>query len=347
MRLLLVYPGASFSTIDVAHGYHSAFSKVEGLELFSFQFEKYLAYNSYAQKFLMGKDYDQNEAIKSAAKDILVRILECRPDQVLFISGIAFPAFVWEYVRQLQNDLKHPFKTSVFLTEAPYVTAWEKGILERVQCAFVTDSGILDEYREVNKRLFYVKHAYDPEIHFRSKDVERDVDCFMVGTGYPERQRIMNEVSWEGIDLHLFGNWMYMQSDNSLQRYLKGMLLENSKTADYYRRSKIALNIFRTVMWPDANPKFIEPSLAKSLSPRVYEAMACGSMLLTDWREELDSFPKDSYALWGSAGELEEKMRYYLSHSEERERIAENGYNWIQGETFEKRSKEILVHLGE
>lgn len=346
MNLLLCYPGAVFSTFDVARGYHSAFSKIEGVELRSFQYEKYLTYHTYAQKFLFAKQYKPEEAMHSAAMDVRGRVIDTDCDWLLAISGIGFPVFVWTELRRLREKLKHPFKVAVLLTESPYVEEWEKGILERIDVAFTTDYGILHDYQEVNPNLFYIKHAYDPAVHhLPSPQAARDVDVFMVGTGFPERQRLLDSVSWDGIDLHLYGNWMYMQSDSPLQRLVRGQMLENSKTAEMYRRSKIALNIFRTVQWPDSEPKFIEPSKAKSISPRCYEALACGAMLLTDWREELDTWPKDAYVVWGDAQDLEDKMRYYLAHDAERQAIADKGHQFVQGETFAKRAKEIMQHL--
>lgn len=345
MRLLLVYPGALYSTIDVARGYHRAFKRIEGLKLYSFQYEKYLTYHDFALKFIMGKDYDPNKTIEEASKHIALRILECEPDWVLFISGIAFPTFAWQFLRdKVCAKLRNPPKIAVLFTEAPYIADWETGILERIQQGFTTDYGVLETYRKVNPNLDYIKHAYDPEVHFRD-DTKRN-GMFFVGTGFPERQRLLEQIDWTGIDLQLWGNWMYMGT-SQLAKYLKGTNLDNVDTAQKYRECKIALNIFRTVQWPTDDPKFIEPSSAKSLSPRCYEAMACGAMLLTDWREELETLPKDSYVLWGDARDLEEKMRYYLSHDEERERIAEKGYQAIQGETFDKRATQILKTLGE
>ncbi len=346
MRLLLVYPGPLYSTIDLARGFHKAFQKIEDVKLFSFQFEKSLTYHDFAQKFIFAKNFNPETVTISASEDILIRILKCRPDWVLFISGLAFPATTWEYVKQLQGDLKRPFKTAVFLTESPYVTDWEKGILERVDAAFTTDYGILDEYKQVNPNLFYIRHAHDQEIHHGTGHPRKN-EVFFVGTGFPERQRLLEEVDWSGIDLQLYGNWMYMTDKSPLFPYLKGENLQNVEAAEKYRNAKIALNIFRTVQWPDDNPKFIEPSRAKSLSPRIYEAMACGSLLFTDWREELDTLPIDSYVLWGDAKDLEEKVRYYLSHDAEREGRALAGQKAVEGHTFDARAREILERLKE
>jgi hypothetical protein len=344
MRLLLVFPGALYSTIDVAQGYGRAFKRMADIKLFTMMYHKNLTYHDYAQKLMFGKDFNQDDVVRAASKDLLVRILECRPDWVLFVSGIAFPTFVWDYVKQLQADLKRPFKTAVLLTESPYVEEWEKGILERVDCAFTMDYGIIDDYKQINPNIFYVRHAYDPEIQYPGSG--RPINMFFVGTGFPERQRLLEGVDWTDIGLELYGNWMY-NTNSKLTPFLRGENLENVLVADKYRESKLSLNIFRTVQWPDESPKFIEPNKGKSLSPRCYEAMACGSVLFTDWREELETLPSDSYALWGGSQELEEKARWLLAHDEERNRIAENGVRAVEGQTFDARALEVLEKLKE
>lgn len=346
MRILLVYPGALFSTLDVANGYFNAFKQMPDVKLFTFQFHKYLIYHDIAQQAIFKEEYNKDKVMEAASKDLIIRILECRPDWVVFISGLAFPTFVWDFVSTLQGDLKNKFSTSVLLTESPYVEEWEKGILARVDVAFTTDYGILDEYRQVNTNLYYLRHCYDPSVHYWAGQ-PKDIGLFFVGTGFPERQRLLEDADWSGVDLRLFGNWMYLTAESSLQPYLKGENLANAETAEKYRASKMALNIFRTVQWPDDNPKFIEPSRAKSLSPRCYEAMACNSVLFTDWREELDDFPKDSYVLWGDAKELEAKAKWFLSHDSERERIAAKGMDVVKPHTFDQRARELLNHLKE
>ncbi len=346
MKILLVAPGAMYSTLDVFNGYFNAFKRNPEVQIYTEQFHKTLAWHDMAAKLFFGKDYKQELVMKKASEDIVMTIFKRRPDWVIFVSGIAFPTTVWEYTKQLQEEWKYKFKTAVLFTESPYCEEWEKGILERVDAAFMTDKGIIEDYRKINPNTHYLRHAYDSSIHYRSSQPPTH-DLFMVATGFPERQRLLESVDWTGIDLQLYGNWMYLKPDSPLFPYWKGENLPNAETANRYRDSKIALNIFRTVEWPDAQPKFIEPSKAKSLSPRCYEALACGSLLLTDWREELDTLPADSCVLWGSAEELKDKVDYYLHHEEERRRIAEAGYNAIQGNTFDARAIELLEHLKE
>ena len=60
---------------------------------------------------------------------------------------------------------------------------------------------------------------------------------------------------------------------------------------------------------------------------RIYEATGCGALLLTDTAPGLERLlvPGREIETWSTLGELEEKVRHYLAHPEEREAIARAG----------------------
>jgi spore maturation protein CgeB len=56
-----------------------------------------------------------------------------------------------------------------------------------------------------------------------------------------------------------------------------------SDTAARYRQTKIVLNVFREQHhYNEANV------VATSLNPRVYEALACGALVVSEWRPEAE-----------------------------------------------------------
>lgn len=60
---------------------------------------------------------------------------------------------------------------------------------------------------------------------------------------------------------------------------------------------------------------------------RVFDVMAAGGFLLTNYQEEIEEqfIPGEDLAVYHNLDELEELTAYYLEHEEERERIAKNG----------------------
>ena len=94
-----------------------------------------------------------------------------------------------------------------------------------------------------------------------------------------------------------------------------------------YQKSKINLNITLHCIETGA-------------SQRVLDVMAAGGFLLSNYQEELEEMfvPGEEIVLYHDEQELEELITYYLTHDEERERIARKGqekvlreYNYQRG----------------
>lgn len=99
--------------------------------------------------------------------------------------------------------------------------------------------------------------------------------------------------------------------------------------AQIYGQSKIVFNI----------------SMLDDINMRTFEAMASGSMLLTNWIPTIEDLFEDGkhLALYRSPEEMVEKARYYIEHDEEREKIAAAGYAEVMAKhTFRHRLDVML-----
>jgi len=116
-----------------------------------------------------------------------------------------------------------------------------------------------------------------------------------VGRFHPYRRWVLQQVQAAGLPLEM----------------LRGRLAE---TADIYADSQITLNI----------------SLNGDLNLRVFEALAAGGFLLTDELGEGSGLrrlfePGRHLDTWRNPGELVEKIRHYLAHPGEAQRIRQAG----------------------
>jgi spore maturation protein CgeB len=85
-------------------------------------------------------------------------------------------------------------------------------------------------------------------------------------------------------------------------------------------------------------------------SPKVYEALACRSFVLVDRQLDVFSLFEDDRHLVGfdDVTDLKKKIRYYLKHPEERERISDAGCKAVlEGHTYRHRISEMLSILKE
>lgn len=76
------------------------------------------------------------------------------------------------------------------------------------------------------------------------------------------------------------------------------------------------------------------PTASKYQSVRDYKILAAGGFLLTKYCDWIgDWFPTTGssrgMAFYTNVGDMVDMIRYWLAHDEERERVAQNGYNWV------------------
>lgn len=99
-----------------------------------------------------------------------------------------------------------------------------------------------------------------------------------------------------------------------------------------YRFSKINLN-------------FTLPSIETGVPMRIFNIMSYGGFVLSNYQKDIESIftiGKD-LVVFHDLGELKELTAYYLSHEEERQEIARNGYERVKLHcTYEIRLQEIL-----
>jgi glycosyltransferase involved in cell wall biosynthesis len=109
--------------------------------------------------------------------------------------------------------------------------------------------------------------------------------------------------------------------------YYGQQLFENA--ARKFAESKIVFNI----------------AMTDDINMRNFEAMATGSFLLTNWIPTIEELFEDGkhLVLYRSLDEMVDKAKYYLAHDEERERIAQAGYEEVmKNHTIQNRVDRIL-----
>ena len=149
----------------------------------------------------------------------------------------------------------------------------------------------------------------DPREYWRGVGHQRDIDVSFVGSvdptdqRWPMRQEYTSYLRANGINMVVAGGQ-------------RGARLEVDEMNRLFNRSKITLNFSR-----DAGG-------LTNLKSRVFEATACGAMLLEDWDTETAELFRDGeeFIIFRSKEDLLDKVLYYLRHDAERLQIAENGY---------------------
>lgn len=117
-----------------------------------------------------------------------------------------------------------------------------------------------------------------------------------------------------------------LYSGSALPLSLQGLRIKEKGFADYetempyiFHNSKINLNV---------TSKTIETGIPL----RVFDILSCGGFCLTNYQPEIDRYFVDGedLVMYSSMEDLLMKAAYYLEHDEEREQIAQNGYEKLK-----------------
>lgn len=238
---------------------------------------------------------------------LIERIDELRPDYIVLII---YKQFGQDPAVMLENTMK-----VIQMMGVPVITIWgdleaqqQRDILATVApyCSKVIGTAS----KEVVEGLGYT-YAHvpkDPRVFSLGTGV-RDIDVVFSGSyglGREERQETLQ---------HLLDNEVKLVVGGSEGR-------DHFSTEEYanrYKRAKLALS-------------FSKAHGINVVNARPFEVLNCGAMLLEQDSPELAKLytPYVDYVPWTTNDDLLQKVRYYLTHEEERLLIAHNGYQKTQ-----------------
>ncbi|MCR5208593.1 MAG: DUF3880 domain-containing protein [Lachnospiraceae bacterium] len=108
----------------------------------------------------------------------------------------------------------------------------------------------------------------------------------------------------------------------------------NRGNIDYYREFPKAVKAAKV------NMNISLKSIHSGIPLRVMDIMACGGFVLSNYQADLpeEFVPGEDFVYYENAKDAAEKAAYYVSHDEEREEIALNGYRKVkEAHTFKRK----------
>jgi spore maturation protein CgeB len=197
--------------------------------------------------------------------------------------------------------------------------------------------------RELGARgVFYIAKGYDPHTHrpmalSPEEQVQWGAQVGFVGGYEEQRYRAIRSIAEAGVDVTVRGpNWQSVV--RRVQRNLE--VRPGWVYLDNYTRSICATWI---------NLCFLRKSVGDLHTARSIEIPACRAFMLaerTDEHRALFVEGKEAEFFDGEQ-ELIDKIRYYLHHEEERQRIAANGYERCihSGYSYAERLRPVLDYV--
>jgi spore maturation protein CgeB len=208
-------------------------------------------------------------------------------------------------------------------------------------------------FRNVIYSPFACNHLF-----YRKKELPKLYDVTFVGQYHPYREWYITYLKRAGIEVHVWG------------RGWPSEVLPLHEMVDVFNQSRINLNLSNSISW-DAR-YLVTPlrplksslrvwggiiravsqsdmKIVEQIKGRHFEINACGGFQLSYYVEGLERCYQigSEIALYADPKDLVQKVRYYLRHDDERQSVAQNGYErTLKDHTMDQRLREILDHVG-
>ena len=243
---------------------------------------------------------------------------------------------------------------SVSYRLAPYFSAVATGY-----------SGAVPKYRALGVPIAINSHFGVDVARCKKTGEAKNIDVSFVGTWNPQRGKIVDALRGAGITVEAYGKgWssgglshddmvsVFSRSKISLSLNQKSFYVSPRSVARlFFCRASLGesgwrikpdfLNFFANLReWWQKNILFVKG--------RHFEIPACGTMQISEDGDVLTKCyePEKEIIIYSGMDDLIRKLKYYLAHDDERETIAQAGYERTMREhTFEKNMEDIFAKI--
>jgi hypothetical protein len=249
-----------------------------------------------------------------------LKVEQFQPDLIFVVHG---RRFVQKWGSRFSR-----YRTAVWLVDEPYEvddTARWSGAFQTV---FVNDPTTLSRH----KNAHYLPVCFDPHLH-RDGGLPRVYQAGFIG-GYNEtRERWLGEMAGAGLLSYVVGGpW----KSPALRRLAPATNVPPERTTELYQQTHVVLNVFR-----DIHHFNREQISARSMNPRIYEALACGALVLSEPRPEImEVFPE--LPTFESARSMLMTLERLLSDESHRRDLLEKSRARLTGHSYSDRLAHVI-----
>lgn len=334
MTILVVSPGAAYSTADVDAGLRYGLEQ-QGIQVVRYRLTEriarsrrwlYEAWRSARRRNPTITKPTTADVFYQAGEGALAMALRHNVDIVLVVSAMFLHPDIIILMRRAGLCVV------ALLTEAPYDLAQETKIAALVNACWTTERTAVPAFRQVNRHVRYLRHGWHPAIHQPQASGPPGHDVVFVGSGFKERIDWLSAVDWSGIDLGLYGHWT-LPAHHPLRPFVKGGLTSPDQTTDLYRRARLGLNLYRA------------SSSAESLNPRAYELAACGVCHVSTPRREVEETFGALVPTAAQPADAARIIRRLLADDDRRRSIAHTLPTTVADASWTDRAAEVVGAL--
>ncbi|TVM02870.1 MAG: hypothetical protein CV087_08170 [Candidatus Brocadia sp. WS118] len=272
--------------------------------------------------------------LKNAAADLNLEVAEAywndpqlpakvkrfHPDLLFVVHG---RKFVKKWNGQFQQ-----YHRSVWLLDEPYEVDDTAKFSRQFDTVFVNDPNTIHRHQNAH----YLPVGFDPHVYFETED-ERVYDVGFIGGYNSVREKLLTGLLKKKLLSYIVGGpWR----NEALRSICLSPNIPASETAALYQKTKIVINIFRE------RHHFNRQNIsAYSLNPRIYEALACGSLVVSEYRPEIkELFPE--LPVFGEEDELLKIVDDLLRHPDKFEETRQACQKHLSAQRYQDRLKRVV-----
>jgi hypothetical protein len=249
------------------------------------------------------------------------KVAACDPDLLFVVHGRRFV--------QRWGSAFERYRSAVWLLDEPYEVDDTSRFSSRFHHVFLNDPATLTRHAHAH----YLPVCYDPAAHYSSEE-PRCHGAGFVGGANPTRERFLAGLALKGrLDYVVGGPWRH----EALQRLTRGRTIPAAATADLYRATRIVVNVFR-----DLHHFNREHVVATSMNPRIYEALACGALVVSEPRPEIASAIPE-LPVFASEEDLAAIVDRFVADPEARETTRAECLARVRGATYANRLSTVMA----
>ena len=205
-----------------------------------------------------------------------------------------------------------------------------------VDAYFVWSAALVAQAKRRGAHAHYLPFASDTFLHHpveitAEERTRYEAHVSFIGNWDRERERWLSALV--GFDLAIWGSsyWASRCGDAQVRKAWRGRELEGDDASKAVGASKVNLNVLRT-------------QNKNACNMRTFEIPACGGFMLHERSRELSDLFRPGFECddFGSPGELQQKVTYYLEHPKERARIAAAGLEAGRRQTYKEWAARVL-----
>jgi spore maturation protein CgeB len=301
-----------------------------GHDLISFDDSSYVLPGRVRDRFPGLQKWDLQRLNKS-----LVQVVkQKKPDMCLIVGGHSI------LPKTVSEIKKMGIPISLWTTDAPVNFQNIREAAPFYDFLFCAGTEALDIFREQGlTNSLWLPFGCDPNLHkpiaLNADDQKQYAkDVVFVGSFYHNRAKILESVA--DLNIGVWGPyWSKLEKSSPLKSKAVSIKMNYDQWVKIFNAAKINI----VIHYQDGKVP------CHQASPKLFESMACGCFVLTDRQKDAQVLFKDKEHLvfFDNENDLRSKIKYYLDHPGERQRIAQAGYaEVITRHTYQERLKIIL-----